>query len=126
MTSHWRFLGTGVPEQVVALDAAPELYTVLYTVVCGGACFFRSFCPSTSEITVLTAFAVKSVSLQSDIRFRASCPDADDGVETYVIRALGLGTWCRRRARLAQLVHAPCWFAVQLCSNTCCPGQGFV
>ena len=46
-------LCTGVPELIVALDAAPELYTVLHTIVgCGGAFFFRGFprlrqsCPS--------------------------------------------------------------------------------
>ena len=51
-------LRTGVPELIVALDAAPELYTVLYTiVVCGVAFFFRGFRPSTSAIMSLTAFA---------------------------------------------------------------------
>ena len=40
-----------------------------------------------------------SLSLRSDIRFRASCTEADDGVDTDV-------------AHLAQLIHAPCWFAV--------------
>ena len=62
-------LRTGVPELIVALDAAPELYTVLYTiVVCGVGFFFRGFRPSTSAIMSLTAFA--------DIRFRASCTEA--------------------------------------------------
>ena len=70
-------LCTGVPDQIVALDAAPGLYTVLYTIV-----------PSSCEASALllrmslTAFAVESLSLRSDIRFRASCTDADDGVET--------------------------------------------
>ena len=82
-------LRTGVPELIVALDAAPELYTVLYTiVVCGVAFFFRGFRPSTSAIMSLTAFAVKSLALRSDIRFRASCTEADDGVDTDVIRAV--------------------------------------
>ena len=54
------------------LDAAPELYTVLCTiVVCGVGFFFRGFRPSTSAIMSLTAFAVKSLSLKSDIRFSA-------------------------------------------------------
>ena len=83
------FLRTGVPELIVALDAAPELYTVLYTiVVCGVGFFFRGFRPSTSAIMSLTAFAVKSLYLKSDIRFRASCTEADDGVDTDVIRAV--------------------------------------
>ena len=44
-------LTTGVPELIVALDAAPELYTVLHTIVgCGGAFFFRGFRPSTSAV----------------------------------------------------------------------------
>ena len=51
-------LCTGVLELIVALDAAPELYTVLYTIVgCGGAFSFQG---STSAIMSLTAFAVKS------------------------------------------------------------------
>ena len=80
-------LCTGVPELIVALDAAPELYTALYTIVgCGGAFFFRGC--RTSAIMSLTAFAVKSLSLRSDIRFRAFCTDADDGVDTDVIRAV--------------------------------------
>ena len=82
-------LCTGVAELIVALDAAPELYTVLYTIVgCGGAFFFRGFRPSTSAIMSFTAVAAKSVSLRSDIRFRASC--TDDGVETDVTRAVCL------------------------------------
>ena len=86
------YLRTGVPELIVALDAAPELYTVLYTiVVCGVGFFFRGFRPSTSAILSLTAFAVKSLSLKSDIRFRASCTEADDGVDTDVIRAVCRG-----------------------------------
>ena len=40
----------------------------------------------------LTAFAVKLLSLRSDIRFRASCTDADDSSETDIIRALCLDT----------------------------------
>ena len=65
-------LRTGVSELIVALDAAPELNTVLYTiVVCGVGFFFRAFRPSTSAIMSLTAFAVKSLSLKSDIRIRA-------------------------------------------------------
>ena len=85
---------TDVPELIVTLVAAPELYTVLYTiVVCSGAFFIRGFRPSNSEIMFLTAFVVNSLSLRSDIRFRASCPDAVDSVETEsVIRALRLGT----------------------------------
>ena len=61
------------------------------------------FRPSTSAIMSLTAFAVKSLSLRSDIRFRASCTEADDGVDTDVIRAACQG------------MYAPCWFAVSLC-----------
>ena len=53
-------LRTGVPELIVALDAAPELYTVLYTIVVSGVGF-----SSTSAIMSLTAFAVKSLSLKS-------------------------------------------------------------
>ena len=65
-------LCTGL-ELIVALDAAQELYTVLYMIVgCGGAFFFRDFRPSTSAIMSLTAFAFKSLSLRSDIRFRDS------------------------------------------------------
>ena len=76
---------------IVAPDAAPELYTVLYTiVVCGVGFFFRGFRPSTSAIMSLTAFAEKSLSLKSDIRFRASCTEADDGVDIDVIRALSV------------------------------------
>ena len=72
-----------------AQGAALELYTVLYTiVVCGVGLFFRGFRPSTSAIMSLTAFAVKSLSLKSDIRFRASCTETDDGVDTDVIRAV--------------------------------------
>ena len=56
-------LRTGVPDLIVALDAAPELYTVLYTiVVCGVGFFFRGFRPSPSAIMSLTAFAAKSFS----------------------------------------------------------------
>ena len=85
-------LRTGVPELIVALDAAPELCTLLYTiVVCGVGFFFRGFRPSTSAIMSLTAFAVKSLSLKSDIRFRASCTEADDGVDTDVIVAVCRG-----------------------------------
>ena len=52
-------LRTGVPELIVALDAAPELYTVLYTiVVCGVGFFFRGFRPSTLAIMSLTALKV--------------------------------------------------------------------
>ena len=52
-------LCTGVPDLIVALDAAQELYTVLCTIVGrGGAFFFRGFRPSTSAIMSLTAFAV--------------------------------------------------------------------
>ena len=91
----------------------PELYTVLYTiVVCDVGFFFRGFRPSTSAIMSLTAFAVKSLSLMSDIRFRASCTEADDGVDTDVIRTVCRGMQRRRRAHLAQLTHAPCCFAV--------------
>ena len=79
-------LCTGVPELIVALDAAPELYTVLYTIVGCGGDLFRGFRPSTSAIISLTAFVVKSMSLRSDIRFIASCTVADDGVDTDVIR----------------------------------------
>ena len=57
-------------------------------IVHGGAFFFRCFRPSTSAIVSLTAFAVKSLSLRSDIRFSASCTEADDGVDTDVIRAV--------------------------------------
>ena len=86
------YLCTGVAELIVALDAAPELYTVLYTIVgCGGAFFFRGFHPSTSAIMSFTAFAAKSLSLRSVIRFRASCIDADDGVETDVTPGSVLG-----------------------------------
>ena len=86
-------LCTGVPELIVALDAAPELYTVLHTIVgCGGAFFFRGYRPSTSAIMSLTAFAVKSLSLRSETRFRASCTEADDGVDTDVNRAVCRGT----------------------------------
>ena len=67
--------------------------TLLYTIVgCGGAFFFRGFHPSTSTIMSFTAFAVKSLYLRSDIRFRASCTEADDGVDTDVIRAVCRGT----------------------------------
>ena len=91
---------TGVPERIVALDAAPELYTVLYTIVgCRGALFFRSFRPSTSAIMSHTTFAVKSLSLRSDTRFT----EADDGVDTDVIRAVCRGTQCGRRADLTTL-----------------------
>ena len=58
----------------------------------GGAFVFRGICPLTSAIMSLTPSAVKSLSLRSDLRLRASCTDADDGVETDVIRALCLGT----------------------------------
>ena len=64
---------------------------VLYTiVVCGAGFCFRGFRPSTSAIMSLTAVAVKSLSLKSDIRFRTSCTEADDGVDTDVIRAVSL------------------------------------
>ena len=67
-------LRAGVPELIVALDAAPELYTVLYTiVVCGVGFFFRRFRPSTSAIMSLTAFAVKSLSL-SKVTFASEPP----------------------------------------------------
>ena len=36
----------GIPELIVALDAAPDLYTVLYTIVgCGGASSSEAFVP---------------------------------------------------------------------------------
>ena len=67
-------LCTGVPELIVALDVAPELYTVLYTIVgCGGAFFFRGFRASTWAIMSLTAFGVKSLSL-SEVTFVSGPP----------------------------------------------------
>ena len=85
-------LCTGVPELIVALDAAPELYTV---VGCGGtsSSFEASFprlrqsCPSPLSLGSRCLF---------DIRFRASCCEPDDGVDTDVIRAVCRGTKCRR------------------------------
>ena len=86
-------LRIGVPELIVALDAAPELYTVLYTIVfCDVGFFLRDFRPSTSAIMSLTAFAAKSLSLKSDIRFRASCTEADDGIDMDGIRGVCRGT----------------------------------
>ena len=56
-------LCTGVPELIVALDAAPLLCTASYTIVgCGGAFLSRGFRPSTLTIMSLAAFAVKSFS----------------------------------------------------------------
>ena len=88
---------------IVALDAAPKLYTVLYTSFVVEPCFFFSWRPSIDfgDHMFLTAFAVKLLSLRNDIRFRASCTDADDGSETDVIRALCLGTMQAKSASRA-------------------------
>ena len=110
-------LCSGVAELIVALDAAPELYTVLYTIVGCGAFFFRGFRPSTSAIMSFTAFAAKSLSLRSVIRFRASCTDADDGVETDVTRAVCLGTYCERSTHPAQLTTLRVGSRGQFCED---------
>ena len=68
-------LRTGVPELIVGLDAALELYTVLYTIVDLG-----NHVPYRLRREVVVS--------QSDILFRASCTEADDGVDTDVIRAV--------------------------------------
>ena len=79
-TSSTRIGAPAFPSRLSHWNAAPDLYTVLYSVlVCGGAFFFCGVRPSTSEIIVLTAFAVKSVSLGTAVRCRASCADADGG-----------------------------------------------